>query len=48
MDDRDDEGKFSQEYADEEFVAAVENLDVASTQRVADRVGCSTTSRTSA
>jgi len=39
--DRDDEGKFNKEYPDEDFVSAIESLPVASTQNVADKVGCS-------
>ena len=38
---RDDEGKFSQQYSDEDFISAVESLTVASTQKIADEVGCS-------
>lgn len=41
MRDRDEEGKYSQSYADEDFVSAVESVPVASTQNVADQVGCS-------
>jgi len=41
MEDRDEGGKFNQEYSDEEFLSAVENLPVAGTQKVADEVGCS-------
>lgn len=40
-DDRDDEGRYSQKYPDEAFLEAVRTLDVASTQNVADEVGCS-------
>jgi GTP-sensing pleiotropic transcriptional regulator CodY len=40
-DDRDDGGRFSEQYPDEAFVEAVRTLDVASTSNVADRVGCS-------
>ncbi|WP_181690845.1 transcriptional regulator [Natronomonas sp. LN261] len=39
--DRDDEGKYSQSYSDSDFVNAVKNLDVASTQLVSEKVGCS-------
>lgn len=39
--DRDDEGKFNKKYPDENFISAVESLPVASTQNVADKVGCS-------
>jgi DNA-binding transcriptional regulator YhcF (GntR family) len=39
--DRDDEGKFNREYPDEDFISAVQTLPVASTQNVADEVGCS-------
>jgi hypothetical protein len=41
MDDRDDEGKYSQTYPDSAFLEAVRELPVASTQLVADEVGCS-------
>lgn len=40
-DERDDEGKFQETYPDSAFVKAVRALDVASTQNVADEVGCS-------
>lgn len=39
--DRDDEGKYSETYSDSAFVTAVRELHVASTQLVADEVGCS-------
>jgi hypothetical protein len=39
--DRDDEGRYSKTYADSEFMSAVEDLPVASTQKVANSVGCS-------
>jgi CTP-dependent riboflavin kinase len=39
--DRDDEGKFNKQYPDEDFISTVESLPVASTQNVADEVGCS-------
>ena len=38
---RDDEGKFNEQYPDEDFISTVESLPVASTQNVADEVGCS-------
>lgn len=38
---RDDSGKWNPQFADEEFLNAVASLPVASTQRVADEVGCS-------
>jgi len=41
MRDRDEEGKYNQSYADEDFVNAVESVPIASTQNVADQVGCS-------
>lgn len=41
MRDRDDEGKYNTSYPDSEFIDAVNNLPVASTQRVSDEVGCS-------
>jgi DNA-binding IclR family transcriptional regulator len=40
-DDRDDEGRFREEYPDEAFLQAIDELEVASTQNVADEVGCS-------
>lgn len=39
--DRDDSGKYSETYPDSAFVSAVRDLPVASTQNVADKVGCS-------
>lgn len=39
--DRDDDGKFRQEYSDERFLSAIEELAVTSTQNIADEVGCS-------
>lgn len=39
--DRDETGRFSREYEDEQFLSAVASLSVASTQSVADEVGCS-------
>ena len=39
--DRNDEGKFNKKYPDRNFISAVESLPVASTQNVADKVGCS-------
>ncbi|PSP88551.1 transcriptional regulator [Halobacteriales archaeon QS_4_69_34] len=41
MDDRDEGGKFREQYPEEAFVRAVAELPVASTQNVADEVGCS-------
>jgi len=41
MSDRDDEGQFSEQYPREAFLQAVEDTPVASTQNVADEVGCS-------
>ena len=41
MDDRDEEGKFNQQYSDKEFLSAIGSLSIASTQSVADAVGCS-------
>lgn len=38
---RDDEGKFNKQYPDEDFISTVGSLPVASTQNVADEVGCS-------
>lgn len=41
---RDDEsGKYTKEYEDEEFIQAVERLDMPSTSQVAEEVGCSYT-----
>ena len=39
--DRDDEGKYTEEYSDSRFVEAIESLPVASTRNVAEEVGCS-------
>lgn len=40
--DRDDEsGRFREEYPTEAFMKAVEESDVATTSKVAERVGCS-------
>jgi len=41
MDDRNEEGKFTEQYSDDAFLTAINDLPVASTQSVADRVGCS-------
>lgn len=41
MDDRNEEGKFNEQYSDEEFLSAIGRLSLASTQNVADEVGCS-------
>jgi hypothetical protein len=38
---RNDDGRWSPQFTDGEFLAAVASLPVASTQRVADEVGCS-------
>lgn len=41
---RDDEtGKFSEEYSDEDFLDAVESLELPSTSDVANYIGCSYT-----
>ncbi|MGB9932895.1 transcriptional regulator [Haloarcula amylolytica] len=40
-DDRDDVGRYTETYPDEDFLSAVESIKVASTQNVADEVGCS-------
>ena len=40
-DKRDDDGRFQQEYPDETFLQAVDSVPVASTQNIADEVGCS-------
>jgi hypothetical protein len=39
--DRDEEGKYSETYPDSSFFEAVQELPVASTQNVAEEVGCS-------
>lgn len=39
--DRDEEGKYSQSYSDSDFLTAIEDLPVASTQLVSEKVGCS-------
>jgi len=39
--DRDDEGQFQESYPNEDFISAIESLPVASTQNIADEVGCS-------
>jgi CTP-dependent riboflavin kinase len=40
--DRDDEsGRFREQYSTEAFVEAVQELDVATTSKIAERVGCS-------
>jgi len=41
MQNRDNKGQFTEEYPDEVFVSAIDSLPVASTQKVADEVGCS-------
>lgn len=40
-DDRDEQGRYTETYPDEAFLKAIEELDVASTQNIADKVGCS-------
>ncbi len=40
-DERTDDGKFDQQYTRSSFLEAIESLSVASTQSVADHVGCS-------
>lgn len=40
-DDRDEEGRYTETYPDEAFLSAIEEVDVASTQNIADAVGCS-------
>ncbi|MFB6243155.1 MAG: transcriptional regulator [Halobaculum sp.] len=40
-DNRDEDGKFREQYPDSDFVSAVEDATVASTQTVAEAVGCS-------
>jgi hypothetical protein len=39
--DRDEEGKYTETYSDRAFLTAIDDLDVASTQAIADAVGCS-------
>jgi CTP-dependent riboflavin kinase len=41
MRDRDDDGKYSESFSDADFINAVRAVPVASTQNVADEVGCS-------
>ena len=41
MRDRDEEGKYSESFPDADFIEAVRAVPVASTQNVADEVGCS-------
>jgi len=36
-----DSGKFVKQYPKEDFLTAIENLNTATTQKVADEVGCS-------
>lgn len=40
-DERTDEGKFTEQYPRSSFLEAIEGVSVASTQNVADEVGCS-------
>ena len=40
-DDRGEDGKYTETYSDEAFLSAIAEIDVASTQAVADAVGCS-------
>jgi hypothetical protein len=40
-DDRDESGRYNEKYPDELFIDSVRALDVASTQNIADEVGCS-------
>jgi hypothetical protein len=40
-DERTDDGQFDQQYTRSSFLDAIESLPVASTQSVADHVGCS-------
>lgn len=39
--DRDEDGKYTEQYPEEEFLSAINTVDVASTQNIADTVGCS-------
>lgn len=40
-DERTGEGKFTEQYPRSSFIEAIDSLSVASTQKVADEVGCS-------
>jgi hypothetical protein len=40
-DSRDEGGRWSPQYKDEDFISAIESLPVAGTQHIADEVGCS-------
>jgi hypothetical protein len=40
-DQRDEEGRYRKTYTEEAFLSALRDLEVASTQNVADSVGCS-------
>lgn len=40
MTERDDDNRFTPQFADEEFINAVEELDDATTREVAEIVGC--------
>jgi GTP-sensing pleiotropic transcriptional regulator CodY len=39
--DRDEDGRYTETYPDEAFFSAINEVDVASTQNIADAVGCS-------
>lgn len=39
--DRGEDGKYNQSFSDSDFINAIESVPVASTQNVADEVGCS-------
>lgn len=41
MRDRDEEGKYSESFSNDDFIDVIESVPVASTQIVADEVGCS-------
>jgi hypothetical protein len=41
MRDRGEDGKYNTSYPDSDFIDAINNIPVASTQNVADAVGCS-------
>lgn len=41
MDRNEDSGKFTEQYGDEAFIQAVENVENATTTEIAEEVGCS-------
>ena len=38
---RDEEGKYTKQYSDEDFFSAIDTIDVPSTQNISEEVGCS-------